>query len=130
MDNQITINELLHNVGQLSVRDFEEFFIEIQSLRAQKSPLQLSEEEHKLLKQINNSLLSSKQMRFNYLIARRDAQMITDNEFSELLKLTDEVEKSDNIRLKRIVKLAEMKGVSLPDVVRVFNINPYQHGII
>ena len=36
MDNQITINELLRSVGQLSIRDFEAFFIEIQSLRAQK----------------------------------------------------------------------------------------------
>jgi hypothetical protein len=71
---------------------------------------------------------SSKQVRFNYLIARRDAQIITENELSELLKLTDEIEKSDTIRLKRIAKLAEMKGFSLPDVVRVYNIKPYQHG--
>ncbi len=128
MDNQITVNELLRSVGQLSVRDFEAFFIEIQSLRAQKSPLQLNEVEHRLLKQINGSLLSSKQMRFNYLIARRDAQIITESEFSELLKLTDEIEKNDNIRLKRIAKLAEIKGFSLSDVVRVYNIKPYQHG--
>ena len=128
MDNQITVNELLNSVGQLSIRDFEEFFTKIQSLRAQKSPLQLNEVEHKVLKQINGSLLSAKQVRFNYLIARRDAQIITDNEFNELLKLTDDIEKSDNIRLKRIAKLADIKGFSLSDIVRIYNIKPYQHG--
>jgi excinuclease UvrABC ATPase subunit len=128
MDNQITISELLKSVGQLSVRDFEDFFSKIQSLRAQKMPFDLSDEENRLLKKINSGLLSTKQIRFNYLIARRDTRTITENERHELLKLTDDIEKNDTIRLKRIAKLADLKGVSLPDAVRIFNINPYQHG--
>ncbi len=128
MDNQITISELLKGVGQLSVREFEEFFNKIQSIRTQKMPNDLNDEEYKLLKQIKSGLLSAKQVRFNYLIARRDARAITENERHELLKLTNDIEKNDVIRLKRIAKLADLKGVSLPDVVRIFGINPYQHG--
>jgi excinuclease UvrABC ATPase subunit len=128
MDNQITISELLKGVGQLSVREFEEFFNKIQSIRTQKIPHDLNDEEYKLLKQIKSGLLSAKQVRFNYLIARRDAHTITENERHELLKLTDDIEKNDVIRLKKMAKLADLKGISLPDVARIFNITPYQHG--
>jgi excinuclease UvrABC ATPase subunit len=128
MDNQISISELVRNVGQLSVRDFEAFFSEIQSLRAQKSPYQLNDVGNRLLKQINSGLLSPKQVRFNYLIACRDARTITESQLLELKKLTDEIEKSDILRLKKIAKLADLSGISLPDAVRIFSIKPYQHG--
>jgi hypothetical protein len=127
MDSQITISELLRGVGQLSVRDFEAFFNEMQSLRAQKLPFNLNNEEYKLLKKINSGLVPTKQFRFNYLIACRDARTITENEERELLQLTEDIEKNDVTRLKRIAKLAELKGVTLPDAVRIFNIKPYQY---
>ena len=49
MNNQITIRELLDNVGQLSSYEFEEFFKKIQSLRLQKMPSDSINEEDKLL---------------------------------------------------------------------------------
>ncbi len=128
MDNQITINELLKSVGQLSTLEFEEFFMKIQSLRAQKVPSNVNDEENKLLKQIKTGLLSPKQVRFEYLIARRDARSITEREYQELLKLTEEIERKDIDRLKRIAKLADLKNMSLPEVVRLYNITPIQHG--
>ncbi|MDZ7880728.1 MAG: hypothetical protein U5L45_23840 [Saprospiraceae bacterium] len=128
MDNQITISELLKGVGQLSVREFEEFFIKIQSIRTQKIPHSLSDDENKLLKQIRTSVLAPKQVRFNYLVARRDASTLTVNEYEELLKLTEEIEKSDIVRLKRMAKLADLKGISLSEIPQIFGITPYQHG--
>ena len=129
MDNQISISELLRSVGQLSTHDFEDFFIKIQSLRHQKTASDgMNIEESKLLKQIKTGLLSTKQTRFEYLIARRDARTITESEFEELLKLTHEIEKNDVIRLKRIAKLADLKRMTLPEVVSFYNLQPTQHG--
>jgi hypothetical protein len=128
MDNQITISELLKGVGQLSVREFDEFFNKIQSIRTQKIPHSLNDEENKLLKQVKSSVLSSKQVRFNYLIARRDLSIITVNEYEELLKLTEDIEKSDTVRLKRMAKLADLKGISLSETLHIFGITPYKHG--
>lgn len=128
MDNQISISELLHNVGQLSTREFEEFFIKIEFLRVQKISSDAIVEENKLLKQIKTRLRSSKQVRFEYLVARRDARTITEQEFNELLKLTDDIEKNDLIRLKRIAKLADLKRMTLPEVVRLYNLQPMQYG--
>jgi excinuclease UvrABC ATPase subunit len=127
MGNQVSVSELLKEAGQLSIGEFEEFFNEIQFLRSKKVPLTLSKDEDKLLKQINSGLQPNKQFRLNYLIARRDTRSITESERIELLNLTEEIEKNDVIRLKKIAKLAELKGVGLNDVVRIFNIKPYQH---
>lgn len=128
MDNQITIPELLKGVGQLSTYEFEEFFNKLLSLRGQKITSNTHLEEIKLLKQIKTGLLSSKQVRFEYLIARRDARLITEQEYNELLKLTEEIEKNDTLRFKRIAKLAELKNMSLPDVVHFYNLSPIYHG--
>jgi hypothetical protein len=128
MNNQISIGELLHQVGQLSTPDFEAFFMQIQSLRFQKVMSDENVVEKKLLKQIKVGLLSPKQTRFEYLIARRDAHIITENELVELIKLTNDVEKNDVIRLKRIAKLADLKNMSLPEVVLFYKLQPMQHG--
>jgi hypothetical protein len=128
MDNQITIPELLTRVTQLSAYEFEEFFNKLQSLRGQKISSDGLSEENKLLKQIKMGLLSSKQLRFEYLIARRDARSITEKEYNELLKLTDDIERNDVLRLKRIAKLADLKNMSLPEVVEAYHLTPMQHG--
>ncbi len=127
MDNQINISELLDNVGKLSSYEFEVFFTKIQSLRLQKTTSDSVAEESKLLKQIKTGLLSAKQVRFEYLIARRDERTITGQELEELLNLTHDIEKNDVIRLKRIGKLADLKRMSLPDVVGLYNLQPLRH---
>ena len=128
MDNQISVVELLSNVSKLNTRDFEIFLIEIQSLYSQKITATSTVTENKLLKQIKSRLISSKQIRFEYLIARRDARTINEQEFSELLILTDAIEKSDLLRLKRIAKLADLKRMTLPEVVHFYNLQPMAHG--
>ena len=128
MNNQISITELINHVGHLSTGEFEEFFSKIQSLRFQKVAHDTNDTEIKLLKQIKTSLLNSKQMRFEYLIACRDAHTITEKELQELIKLANDIEKNDVIRFKRIGKLADLKHMSLQDVIRFYNIQPMQHG--
>ena len=80
-----------------------------------------------MLKQIKTDSFSAKQTRFEYLIARRDTRVITEKEFDELLKLTDEIEKNDLIRLKRIAKLADLKSMTLSETVRLYELQPIQH---
>jgi excinuclease UvrABC ATPase subunit len=128
MDNQISINDLINRVDKLSLGEFEEFFLKIQSLRVQKNGITNTDTEHKLLKQIRTNLTTPKQMRFEYLIARRDTHTITENELSELIKLTHDIEKNDITRFKRIAKLAELKQMTIPDVVKHYQLSPIQHG--
>ncbi len=128
MDAQISVNELINRVGTLSLGEFEEFFLKIQSLRLQKFANSDLETEYKLIKQIRSGLTSNKQLRFEYLIARRDEGTITENELGELISLTSDIEKNDLTRFKRIAKLAELKQMSIPDIVKHYQLSPIQHG--
>ena len=120
----MNVNELLKTVGQLSIEDFQLFYAKIQAIRSQKVSLDISEKEEKVLKKINTSFSRKKQIRFNYLIAKRDLQTLTEMEYQELLSLTQAFEKYELKRLKLLTKLADFKKITLPEVIKYYNIHP------
>jgi len=120
----MSVNELLKTVGQLSIEDFQLFYAKIQAIRSQKVSLDISEKEEKVLKKINTSFSRKKQIRFNYLIAKRDLQTLTEMEYQELLSLTQAFEKYELKRLKLLTKLADFKKITLPEVIKYYNIHP------
>ncbi len=114
----MTVNELIKNVGQLSVSDFEYFIQKIEALRATK----LSPEKtpaQKILEKINTPFKRKKQLRFNFLIAKRDLESLNSAEYQELLVLTEDFEEYELNRLKLIAKLADLKKVSLPEILKM-----------
>jgi len=128
MSDVLTVKELLNNAQRLGNQDFEEFVEKIQSIRVQRMYGELTDEEHRLLEKIRSGLSRHKQMRFDYLIARRDAYTIHAEEYQQLLKLTGEIEKYDLLRLKRIAKLADLRKITLSEAMRLFNLQPSAHG--
>jgi hypothetical protein len=128
MSNVLTVKELLSNAQRLDNQDFDEFVEKIQSIRAQRMSGAFTDEEHRLLEKISAGLPRHKQMRFDYLIARRDAQTLSSDEYQALLKLTEEIEKYELQRLKRIAKLADLRKITLPEVMQLFNLQPLAHG--
>jgi hypothetical protein len=127
MSNVLTVNEILTSAQRLDPRDFEELAERIQSMRSQRLPFELTDVERRLLDKITSGVPRHKQLRFDYLIARRDAQLITPAEYQELLSLTEEIEKFDLLRLKRMSKLADLKKITLPEVVHLFKLHVVQH---
>jgi hypothetical protein len=123
-----TVNELLRNVVQLPAADFEEFFSKIQLIRSSKSKGDFSAEELKLLEKINSGLPRRQHLRWNYLIARRDSGTIIPAEYEELLQLTEAVENFEVKRLQWMSRLAELRGMSLPEVVEFYQIHPLENG--
>jgi hypothetical protein len=123
-----TVNELLRNVIQLPAADFEEFFSKIQLIRSSKSKGDFSDEELKLLDKINSGLPRRQRLRWNYLIARRDSGTIIPAEYEELLQLTETVENFEVKRLQWMSRLAELRGMSLPEVVEFYQIHPLENG--
>lgn len=128
MSDVLTVKELLNNAQRLDNHDFEEFVEKIQSIRVQRMSGELTDEEHRLLERIKSGLSRHKQIRFDYLIARRDTRTLSTEEYQELLKLTEEIEKYDLLRLKRIAKLADLRKITLPEVMRIFNLQALGHG--
>jgi len=106
----MSVNELIKTVGQLSVEEFQLFYAKIQAIRAQ------------------TPFSRKKQIRFNYLIAKRDLYTLTETEYEELLSLTEAFEKYELHRLKLLTKLADLRKITLPEVIDYYNIRPLTNG--
>ena len=120
----MSVNELLKTVGQLSVEEFQLFYAKIQAIRSQKIVPYISEQEEKVLQKVNTPFSRKKQIRFNYLIAKRDLQTLIEEEYEELLNLIQAFEKFELKRLKLLTKLADIKKITLPEVITHYNIYP------
>jgi len=66
---------------------------------------------------VNAPFSRKKQLRFHYLIAKRDLHTLTEEEYHELLSLTQAFEKYELRRLKLLTKLADIKKITLPEVI-------------
>ena len=73
---------------------------------------------------VNAPFSRKKQLRFHYLIAKRDLHTLTAEEYQELLSLTQAFEKYELRRLKLLTKLADIKKFTLPEVIDYYNIRP------
>ena len=127
MTSSSTVTDLLKNVQLLNDAEFEDFFKKLLLLRESSRAGLISELELTLLQQIHEGLPKEKQIRLNLLIAKRDAEIINDEEYEELLDLTAEIESLDLNRLKSMTQLAELRKITLPEVVELFNIRPITH---
>lgn len=127
MTSSSTVTNLLKNVQLLNDAEFEDFFKKLLLLRESSRAGLISELELTLLQQIHEGLPKEKQIRLNLLIAKRDAEIINDEEYEELLDLTAEIESLDLNRLKSMTQLAELRKITLPEVVELFNIRPITH---
>ncbi len=124
MVSQISINELLEGVQKLSAEDFDLFFKKIQKLRTEKESVHLSDFERSLLERIKAGLPLQFKKRFFHLTGKRDEETLTPTEYEELLELTEKYEQYELDRLRLMVQLAESRGITLPDLVKQFNLSP------
>ncbi len=110
---QLSSEELLKAVEQLNQPDLERFVSQILLLQAQRKASSLTQTEAELLLKINQSIPSTTQKYYNELIAKREAENLTKNDYRELLNLTEQIEKLQVQRIEYLVELAHLRGISL-----------------
>jgi hypothetical protein len=71
---------------------------------------------------INGRLPEDVQRRYDELIAKRDAETLSDAEHAELLRLTKQVEAFDVARVEALSQLAARRGVTLSALMRQLGI--------
>ena len=71
---------------------------------------------------INSRLPEDVQRRYDELIAKRDAEMLSDAEYEELLRLTKQVEAFDVARVEALSQLAAHHSVTLSVLMRQLGI--------
>lgn len=124
VQSQVSLDELLNGVGQLSLPELERFVMQAIALLAQRKSPSLTKDEAELLMRINQGLPLEVQQRYDGLVAKRKAETLTPDEHRELLDLVDQIEKSDAERAKCLADLARLRGTSLAFVMEDLGISP------
>ncbi len=117
LEAQLSKENLLQAVQQLSDSEIEDFTQNVIAFRARQITRSLSEKETELLLNINQLLNQDIQQRYQLLIKKRQNEELTNNEYEELLSLTELVEKEQTQRLESLVELATLRGCSLEQLM-------------
>lgn len=83
-------------------------------LQTHAAPVRLSREESQLLKQINASLSTIEWERYRSLLAKRDNEILTTGEQTELIALSDQIEEANVRRMEAVAELARVRKTTVP----------------
>jgi hypothetical protein len=98
-----------------------------QELQARSTSGRLSPEETELLQRINASLSAMEWERYRALLAKRDAENLSDNEQADLIALSDKLEEANVRRMDAVVELARVRKVTVPELMSTLGLSP-AHG--
>jgi hypothetical protein len=110
---QLSSEELLKAVAQLSLPDLERFVSQVILLQAQRKTSNLPQAEAELLLKINQGIPSDTQNYYDELITKREAETLTPDEHNQLLELTEQIEKLQAQRIEYLAELARLRKTSL-----------------
>jgi hypothetical protein len=108
----------LPNIAELSISELEIYLIEINALIRRKQTTDSNVRERVLLDKISQTVLSKKKaQRYQILVEKLEFGPITDVEHAEFMQLANHEEKLRNQRLKYLIELAQLRAVSLPQLM-------------
>lgn len=127
VEANLSLDQLVRAVEQLSRPDLDIFVPRVIALRAQRQTSTLSQTEADLLLKINQGLPAPIRQRYADLIARRQAETLTDAEYDELLQLTQQVEALQARRVACLAELAHLRQVPLAALADSLGIQEPNH---
>ena len=92
--------------------------------RKQPSAKQLSESE--LLKKINLDISDAEWTSYRHLIGLMHAETLTEQEHETLIALGDKIEIANAKRVKYLFELAELRGISVEQLMKNLRIQPIE----
>ncbi len=110
---EIDVDEMLKGVAQLEPNELEQIVNKLLALQAHQRAVSLSQTETDLLQQINKGLPPTVRLRYDELAVKLHEEIITPAEHEELLRLIDQIEQADVERLRYMIVLAQLRGVSV-----------------
>ena len=124
MDAQIFIQ----NAAQMPIPELERLSHELNALIVRLKTTDKSYRERFLLGKINQTVLSrEKTERYKYLIYKHEYETISDEEYSELLQLTEEEEGIRVQRFTYLVELSQLKNLPFNQLMENLGLNHPTH---
>ncbi len=124
VEAQLSSDQLLKAIEQLSLSELEQLVFQVIAMQAQRKAPSLPRAEAELLLKINRGVSSEVQKQYDELIAKRQTETLTPDEHSELLRLTDEIEKLEARRMEWLAELARLRKTSLTALMDHLGIRP------
>lgn len=119
---------LLKDVAQMPLLEMERFVQAVNGLIVQKRTTDKSYRERFLLRKINETALGlEKMLRYQLLVQKLEAETITDAEYAEFMELADKEEKIRYERLTYLVELAQLRAITLPQLMENMGLNRPAH---
>ena len=125
--SEVSTEQLLHSVANLPANDLEAFVTKVLTLRAKLKAPRISNTEVQLLTQINQGLSAQEQARWTQLEQRRQAETLRPEEHQELLKLNDQMEQLNVVRIQALTKLAFIRQISITTLMQNLGIKTPNH---
>jgi len=123
------VAEILARISSLQTpEEFAELTDGLLAIRASRVAPVLSGEETRLLLAINDGVSAELRDRVASLIEKRNNRGLSTAESHELTQLADKVERRGVERLEALSRLAELRGVSLRELMKSLGIISDNHG--
>jgi hypothetical protein len=100
--------------------------IEEQLRRDGQTAPHLSRDESQLLQQINIGFSNETWDRYDDLVARREDETLTSEEFEELKALTNQIEEQNVHRIQALIELARVRNTTFEALMDELQIRPRQ----
>lgn len=121
---QIETEQLMTAALQLPPLELDQLLARLQAVRGKRKSSSLSLPEAQLMRQINQGAPVEIQQRYDTLKRKRRRQKLTRAEQQELLSLSKQLEQLDVERLRLIAELAQIRRVSLPELMQQLGLEP------
>ncbi len=118
------LDNIYHSLAGLNVVELDKVMAEILQLRKQKLPTILSRRETELLHFINMPPPTDIQERYDLLVEKSMMEKLTDPELLELQELTTYMENLSVKRLGYLIELAQVRSISLDELMEQLEIKP------
>ena len=121
-------NVLMQDIAQMPIPEMERFVQQVNELIIQKKTTDKSYRERFLLGKINQTVLSKEKiLRYQKLVQKLEAETISKAEYKSFMKLTEEEEEIRYERLTYLVELAQLKSITLPQLMDNLGLNRSTH---
>ena len=125
---QIDSQSLLRDADRMPVNELERFLNDINALLRRKRTQDKTLRARQLLHKINNTVLNAAQIaRYHALVEKLEWGTMTDAEHAEFDVLGNKEEKLRNQRVKYMIELAQLRAVSLSQVMESLGLKPLSH---
>jgi hypothetical protein len=114
---EIELEQVLDSVAELELSELEKFAAEVNGLLARRKRLGSPTKERELLDAIEQRPSPKVRQRYTLLNQKLQDESLTDKEHAELVELVEQIEAFDVKRLKNLIELAQLRGISLDEVM-------------